>query len=195
MPSRKDQYGSSSINDDDLHKVTVGKLKPHNAAINLVEYDTHWPHLFEREAKRIISALGSKALRVEHVGSTSVPGLCAKPIIDILLVVADSSNELSYVPALEAAGYTLRIREPEWFDHRMFKGPDIDINLHVFSEGTSEVERMIRFRDRLRANNTDRDKYAYTKRGLAQRVWRYVQNYADAKTSVIQEIMDRSNSE
>jgi len=114
----------------------VGKLKPHNAAINLVEYDTHWPHLFEREVKRIVFALRGKALLVEHIGSTSVPGLCAKPIIDILLIVADSSNELSYVPALEVAGYTLRIREPEWFEHRVFKGPDIDINLHVFSERT-----------------------------------------------------------
>ena len=195
MPSMKDQYCSSAMNDDDLQKVTVGKLKPHNAAINLVEYDTHWPHLFEREAKRIISALGGKALLVEHIGSTSVPGLCAKPIIDILLVVADSSNELSYVPALEVAGYTLRIREPEWFEHRVFKGPDIDINLHVFSENTSEVKQMTRFRDWLRANNSDRDKYGHTKRSLAQRVWRHVQNYADAKTAIIQEIMDRANSE
>src|SRR5690606_29898587 len=101
--------------------------------------------LFEREAKRIRSALGDRALRVEHVGSTSVPGLCAKPVIDILLVVPDSSDEASYVPALEAAGYKLRIREPEWFEHRLFKGPDTDINLHVFSEGASEIERMLCF--------------------------------------------------
>ena len=107
----------------------------------------------------------------------------------------DSLNELSYVQALEVAGYTLLIREPEWFRHRMFKGPDIDINLHVFSESTSEVERMIRFREWLRANKSDRDKYANAKRSLAQRVWRHVQNYADAKTSIIREIMDRANLE
>ncbi len=131
---------------------------------------------------------------MEHVGSTSVPGLCAKPIIDMLLVVADSADELSYVLHLETADFTLRVREPEWFEHRLFKGSDISINLHVFSVGTSEVERMLRFRDWLRASETDRDNYARVKRSLAQRVWRHVQNYADAKTAIIQEIMDRANA-
>ena len=132
---------------------------------------------------------------MEHVGSTSVPGLCAKPIIDMLLVVEDSADELSYVPALEAAGYTLRVREPEWFEHRMFNGPDIDINLHVFSSGTSEVEQMLRFPDWLRSNETDRDKYAQVKRNLAKNKWRHVQHYADAKTSIVREIMERANTE
>lgn len=95
-----------------------------------------------------------------------MPGLCAKPIIDILLVVADSADELSYVPALEEAGYKLKIREPDWSEHRLFKGPDTDINLHVFSEGASEIDRMLRFRDWLRSNENDRDKYAEVKRSL-----------------------------
>ena len=85
-------------------------------------------------------------------------GLCAKPIIDMLLVVTNSADEPSYVPVLESSGYTLRIREPEWFEHRLFKGPDTDINLHVFSSGTSEIDRMLRFRDWLRTNDADRDK-------------------------------------
>ena len=123
-----------------------------------------------------------------------MPGLCAKPIIDILLVVSDSADEMSYVPDLEKAGYKLRIREPEWFEHRLFKGPDTDINLHVFSKGTSEVDRMLRFRDWLRANKSDRDNYARVKRNLAQREWRHVQHYADAKTSIVQEIMERANA-
>lgn len=194
MPSLQDGSNSKPASDEELQKYRVGELKPHNAPITLVEYDPRWPELFDREADRVRSILGNKALRVEHVGSTSVPGLCAKPIIDMLLVVADSADEPSYVPALEAAGYTLRIREPEWFEHRMFKGPDIDINLHVFSAGMSEIERMLRFRDWLRANDTDRDNYARVKRNLAQRVWRHVQHYADAKTSIIQEIMDRANA-
>ncbi|MFD1407196.1 GrpB family protein [Kroppenstedtia eburnea] len=194
MPSLQDGSNSKPASDEELQKFRVGELKPHNAPITLVEYDPRWPELFDREADRVRSILGNKALRVEHVGSTSVPGLCAKPIIDMLLVVADSADEPSYVPALEAAGYTLRIREPEWFEHRMFKGPDIDINLHVFSAGMSEIERMLRFRDWLRANDTDRDNYARAKRNLAQRVWRHVQHYADAKTSIIQEIMDRANA-
>ncbi|WP_407314495.1 GrpB family protein [Desulfosporosinus sp. SB140] len=192
------QDGDSFIptSDEQLQKNTVGEIKPHNAPITLVEYDPRWPELFERVAERVHSVLGCKVLRVEHVGSTSVPGLCAKPIIDMLLVVVDSGDESSYVPLLEAAGFTLRIREPEWFEHRMFNGPDIDINinLHVFSAGASEVERMLRFRDWLRANKIDRDNYARVKRSLAQRVWRHVQNYADAKTSIIQEIKGRANA-
>jgi GrpB-like predicted nucleotidyltransferase (UPF0157 family) len=179
--------------DEELQKSTVGELKLHNAPITLVEYDSSWPELFEREANRIRSVLGCKALQIEHVGSTSVPGLCAKPIIVILLVVKDSADEPSYVPALEAAGYRLRIREPEWFEHRMFKGPDTDINLHVFSEGTSEIDRMLRFRDWLRSNESDRDKYAKVKRELAKQMWRHVQHYADAKTSIVQEILERTN--
>lgn len=185
---------STPKSDEDLQKVTVGERKPHNAPVTLLEYDPEWPNRFDREAIRIRSVLGNKALQIEHVGSTSVPGLCAKPIIDILLVVIDSADETTYVPNLEKAGYTLRIREPEWFEHRLFKGPDTDINLHVFSEGASEVNRMLRFRDWLRSNNADRDKYASVKRNLAQRQWRHVQHYADAKSSIVHEIMERANS-
>ncbi|MFP7333553.1 GrpB family protein [Shouchella clausii] len=180
--------------DEDLQKVTVGERKPHNAPVTLLEYDPEWPNQFDREATRIRSVLGNKVLQLEHVGSTSVPGLCAKPIIDILLVVIDSANETTYAPDLEKAGYTLRIREPEWFEHRLLKGPDTDSNLHVFSEGASEVNRMLRFRDWLRSNNADRDKYASVKRHLAQRQWRHVQHYADAKSAIVQEIMERANS-
>ena len=194
MPSMQDGYSFTPTTDEELQKITVGELKPYNAPITLVEYAPCWPELFERAANRVRSVLGSKALRVEHVGSTSVPGLCAKPIIDMLLVVADSADESSYVPALEAAGFTLRIRESEWFEHRLFKGPDININLHVFTVGTSEIERMLCFRDWLRSSDTDRDNYARVKSCLAQRLWRYVQNYADAKTAIIQEIMDRANA-
>jgi len=97
------------------------------------------------------------------------------------------------LPALEAAGYTLRIRESDWFEHRLFKGPDTDINLHVFSSGTSEINRMLRFRDWLRSNETDREKYAQVKRSLAENKWRHVQHYANAKTSIVQEIMERAN--
>ncbi|GAB6180088.1 GrpB family protein [Desulfotomaculum defluvii] len=194
MTAMQDGCSSKPMSDEELQKLTVGELKPHNATITLVEHDPRWPELFEREANRVCSVLGNKALRVEHVGSTSVPGLCAKPIIDMLLVVADSADEPSYVPDLEAAGYILQVREPEWFEHRLFKGPDTDTNLHVFSVGTSEVERMLRFRDWLRANDADRDKYARVKRNLAQREWRHVQHYAEAKTSIVEEIMERANS-
>lgn len=183
---------NSERSDEELQKATIGERLPHNATILLKEYTPQWAILFEREADRIHHILGNIAIQIEHVGSTSVPGLCAKPIIDMLLIVADSANEKSYVPALEAAGYVLRIREEDWFQHRLLKGPDTDINLHVFSQGTSEVERMLRFRDWLRENENDRELYAQTKRTLAKQVWRHVQHYADAKTTVIQDIMNRA---
>ena len=121
-----------------------------------------------------------------------MPGLAAKPIIDLLLVVADSAAEDAYVPALEAAGYVLRIREPNWYQHRMFKGPDTDINLHVFSSGCPEIDHMLVFRDWLRSNAADHDLYARTKLALAQKEWKYVQNYADAKVVIIEEIIARA---
>jgi GrpB-like predicted nucleotidyltransferase (UPF0157 family) len=186
--------GRELRSDEELQELFVDDLKPHNAPITLTEYDPEWPGLFDREARRIRAVLGGGALRVEHVGSTSVPGLAAKPIIDILLVVADSADEPSYLPSLESAGYLLRVREPGWFEHRMFKGPDTDINLHVFSAGAAEIDRMLRFRDWLRASSGDRDLYLRAKRDLARRTWRHVQHYADAKTAVIQEIMDRANA-
>jgi GrpB-like predicted nucleotidyltransferase (UPF0157 family) len=123
-----------------------------------------------------------------------VPGLAAKPVIDIVLAVADSGDEDAYVPTLESAGYVLRIREPEWFQHRMFKGPETETNLHVFSAGCSEIDRTLLFRDWLRSNAADRDLYARTKLELAQQEWEHIQNYADAKTAVIGEIMERAHA-
>ncbi len=173
---------------------TIGELKPLTCPIRIVDYDPQWPELFGREADRIRAVLGSQSLQIEHVGSTSVPSLVAKPIIDILLVVADSADEKTYVPAMEAAGYLLRIREANWYEHRMLKGPDTDINLHVFSSGCPEIHRMLKFREWLRRNAADRDLYARTKLALAQKDWKYVQNYADAKSIVIEEIIARSKS-
>ncbi|MBO0887596.1 GrpB family protein [Candidatus Bathyarchaeota archaeon] len=180
--------------EEDLRKIVVGELKPHDAPIVLKNYDPAWPELFAREAKRIRTALGERALRVEHVGSTSVPGLVAKPIIDIVLVVADSADEPTYVPALEKAGYVLRIREPDWHQHRLFKGPDTNINLHVFSTGSSEVERTILLRDWLRENREDRELYAAEKKKLAEQKWHYVQHYAEAKSRVIEAILSRAQA-
>jgi GrpB-like predicted nucleotidyltransferase (UPF0157 family) len=118
--------------DEDLQKSAVGELRPHNAPIELADYDPRW--------------------------------------------------------------YRLTIREPEWFEHRLFKGPDMNINLHVFTAGTPEIARMLRFRDWLRADDDDRDYYAAAKRGLAGREWRHVQHYAEAKTAVVQEIMARADA-
>ncbi len=153
------------ITEEQLKRITVGELKPHDAPIALVEYDSAWPENFAREASRIRAALGERTIMVEHIGSTSVPGLVAKPIIDILLVVANSADESSYVPALEAAGYVLRIREPDWYEHRLFKGPDMNINMHVFTQGSEEIGRVLT-----------------------------LQNYADAKSEVVRAILERAEA-
>jgi GrpB-like predicted nucleotidyltransferase (UPF0157 family) len=137
----------------------VGGQSPSSGPVRLVKYDPAWPALFEREETRVRATLGTLALQIEHVGSTSVPGLAAKPVIDVVLVVDDSADETAYVPALGRQGYVLRIREPEWHQHRMLKGPDNDVNMHVFSDGCPEVERMLAFRDRIRQHPDDRDRY------------------------------------
>lgn len=129
---------------------------------------------------------------MEHVGSTSVQGLAAKPIIDILLLVSDPSDEDAYVPQLEAAGYLLHGREPGWHQHRLLRGTEPPANVHVFAIGSSEVERMLLFRDRLRAHPDERELYERTKRELAARQWGYVQDYADAKSQVVEEIIARA---
>lgn len=160
--------------------------------ITLVPYDPRWPDMFCALADRIRAALGSAALAVHHAGSTSVPGLGAKPIIDIVLAVADSTDEGAYVPALTTAGFRFRLREPGWFEHRLMKAVDPAANLHVFSAGCPEIERMLLFRDWLRAHDDDRLLYERTKHDLARRPWANTQAYADAKTEVVSAIIGRA---
>ena len=178
-----------------------GRPEPYSVPVVLHDPDPTWPVLFETDAVAIRTALGATALAVDHVGSTSVPGLPAKPVIDILLQVPDSADEAAYVPALEVLGYSLRIREPDWLEHRVLyqrveDGAPHSIILHVLSPdlGAAEIARMVGFRDWLRAHPDDRDRYAAVKRELAGRRWRYVQDYADAKTEVVEEIIARSST-
>lgn len=198
MPEINDTAGdlpkraSGTTTEEQLRAVTLGELVPLVGPIQIVDYNPDWPQLFEREAERIQATLCDQVLLLEHVGSTSVPGLAAKPIIDLLLVVEDSADEPSYVPALETTGYVLRVREPDWYEHRLFKGSDTDINLHVFSQDCSEINRMLLFRNWLRSNASDRQLYERAKRELACLDWKYTQNYADAKTTVIEEILKRA---
>jgi len=168
----------------------VGRLP--GGRIVIVDYDPEWPALFAREAVRIRATLGDRIRLLEHVGSTSVPGLAAKPRIDIVLAVPDSADEPAYVSDMEAAGYVLKIREPDWFEHRLFKGPDTDINLHTFTDGTSEIRKMLLFRDWLRTHDDDRDRYQAAKLELAERRWEFTQQYADSKSTVVGEILARA---
>jgi GrpB-like predicted nucleotidyltransferase (UPF0157 family) len=176
--------------EEKLRAVTIGEPQRLSGSVTLVDYRPEWPHVFAREKERIRRALGDRALQIEHTGSTAVPELAAKAIIDIVLVVRDSADEAAYVPALEAAGYVLRIREPEWHEHRLLK--DTNVNVHVFSEGCVEIERMLLFRDWLRRNPADRQLYERTKRELAGQEWQFVQEYADAKSAVVEQIIDRA---
>jgi GrpB-like predicted nucleotidyltransferase (UPF0157 family)/ketosteroid isomerase-like protein len=178
----------------ELQRLWIGPHERHDAPITVAEPDPRWPALYEREAARIRAALGARALQVEHVGSTSVPGLAAKPIIDVALAVADPADEPAYVPDLEAAGYVLRVREPDWHEHRLLRGAEPAVNLHVFALGSPEIDRMTGFRDRLRADPGDRERYAAAKRELAARRWRYVQDYADAKSEVVEAILTRAGA-
>ncbi len=157
--------------------------------IKIVDYHIDWPKKFETHAKIIARALGGAMLRIEHIGSTSVPELAAKPVIDILVAVADSADESAYLAALEAAGYVLRVREPDWNEHRMFRTPEKDVHVHVYSAGCAEIERYLTFRDRLRRNVDDRSRYEKTKRELATNEWSDMNEYAKAKTKVIESII------
>ena len=177
-----------------LRAATIGEPDRLDGPIHLAEYDPDWPRAFDREAGRIKEALGERALLVEHAGSTSVPGLAAKPRIDIVLAVADSADEPAYVPAMEAHGYILRIREPDWHEHRLFKAHNVDVNLHVFTIGCSEIERMLRFRDWLREHPAERHLYLDEKRRLAARTWEFVQQYADAKGELVEAILARAGA-
>lgn len=163
--------------------------------VEVVEPDAAWPVRYEELASRIRDALGWRALALEHVGSTSVPDLPAKPIIDIDLIVADPDNESAYVPALEAAGFQLRVREPWWFSHRMFRFNQPVCNLHIFGFDSPEPIRHCLFRDWLRANCTDRDLYAEAKRKAAQagqERGERVMQYNARKEEVIRQIYGRA---
>lgn len=188
---------TAPLTDEEIAAYTIGEPQILGATVLLCEYDPRWPRDFDAEDSIIRAALGPSALRVEHFGSTSVPGLAAKPIIDIMLVVADTRDEPRYVPPLLAGGYRLRVREPNWHQHRVLvkrreDGDDRSVNLHVFSDGCTIGERDVIFRDWLRAHGQDRELYERTKRELAGRVWKYIQNYADAKTEVIEQIRTRA---
>lgn len=196
MPDESDPP-NTPYSDEQLEAITIGPRTPHNSTITLAPYDPHWPQRFEEHAQRIRAALGDTALQLEHVGSTAVPGLSAKPIIDILLVVPDAAGEADYVPPLEQSGYRLHLREPHWYQHRLFKAPDgaYPTNIHTFSPGCPEIERMLRFRDHLRAHEADRLLYEKTKQTLAAQTWKHVQNYADAKSQVVATILSRARGD
>lgn len=157
--------------------------------IVIADYDPDWPRRFDAERQRIAHALGGAALQIEHIGSTAVPGLAAKPIIDVLVTVSDVGDEASYGPSLERARYELRVTEPE---HKMFRTPARDVHVHVLEQRDPEVSRYLTLRDHLRRSPSDRTEYEQLKRSLAQREWSDMNHYADAKGPLIEAILARA---
>jgi len=194
MTGKERRSRNAPLTEEQLRAVTIGEVAPLHGTILLASYNPEWPAMYARLEKQIRDLLGARVLLLEHVGSTSIPGLSAKPIIDMVLAAKDSVNEISYVPPLAAAGYVLKIREPGWFEHRLLKSPVIDGNLHVFSRACEEIDRMLAFRDRLRSSDADRILYERVKQKLAARRWKYVQNYADAKSDVVTDILTRAHA-
>ena len=176
--------------DDDIWVVGPPPIQP----ILIVESDPAWPSVFEELAGRIRAALGDRVLDLQHVGSTSVPGLAAKPIVDIDLTVADSSDESAYIEPLESIGYEFRIREPAWHQHRCLFLADPKSNLHVWSPGSPEAIRHRMFRDWLREHPHDLALYADAKRRSAadsNEAAEEVMAYNLRKQPVIRDILDR----
>ena len=173
-----------------MSEVLIGGIEKRKIVV--VDYDPSWPEKFAKHAEILSQALGSKALAIEHVGSTSVPGLAAKPIIDIDVIVEDSSDEATYLPELVQAGYVLRVREPDWHQHRMFRTPELNVHIHIFSPGCTEFTRHLDFRDHLRTHPDDRLLYESLKRRLANEDWPDMNAYARAKTEVVEQILTRA---
>jgi GrpB-like predicted nucleotidyltransferase (UPF0157 family) len=160
--------------------------------ITMTPYDPLWPESFAVERDHIRGALGASARTIEHVGSTSVPGLSAKNRLDIDLIVDDPTDEGAYVPALETIGYVLRTREPGWYQHRCLWNDGHTVNLHVFGHDCDEHLRHLIFRDWLRAHPADRDAYeAHKQQAAADNPWS-VSAYNTQKASAIIEILRRA---
>ncbi|WP_340538516.1 GrpB family protein [Nocardioides sp. GXZ039] len=159
--------------------------------LHLVSHDPAWASAYLEHRSRIMAGLGDAAIAVEHIGSTSVPGLAAKPIIDILVTVPDITAEEDYLVPLLAAGYVLRVREP---GHRLVRTPARDVHVHVLEPDDPAAADYLLLRDRLRSDQGDRDLYESTKRGLLRRDWADMNAYSDAKTSVIEEIKKRARA-
>ena len=175
---------------EDRSEVLLGGVE--KVEIRIDEYDLSWVSRYRDHEARISTALSNEALRIEHIGSTAVEGMAAKPIVDVLLVVADSGDEAAYLPKLEVVGYELRVREPDFHEHRMLRTRDRSVHVHVLSAGSPEVARCLALRDALRGSAAERELYAETKRKLAARDWANMNAYADAKSEVIEAILIRA---
>jgi len=175
---------------DEVAKVRIGNHPQREIVV--VPYDEEWPDEFARLDSMVRGALGDLVVSLEHVGSTSVPGLAAKSVIDADLTVADSGDEAAYVPALEAVGFVLRVREPDWEEHRVLTIEAPQTNLHVFSPGAIEPQRHALFRDWLRSSADDRAAYAALKAELGSRGFADSMEYNNHKAALVYDLYERA---
>ena len=185
MPSVENHRRRPDVVDPEL----IGGVERRELVI--AEPDPAWAASYRDHEVRIREALGDGAVAVEHIGSTSVPGLAAKPIIDVLVVVPDITAEEDYVDPLLSAGYELRVREP---GHRLVRTPERDVHVHILEPADPAIDEYLLLRDHLRRDEEDRSLYERTKRQLAARDWPDMNAYADAKTEVIEAIKGRARS-
>ncbi|SNY52627.1 GrpB family protein [Paractinoplanes atraurantiacus] len=184
---------AAPLTPEQMARRAVGDRAPEvSKPIEVVPYDPGWPGRCRRHEERIRAALGGRALAVEHVGSTAVPGLAAKDRVDIDVIVVDPADEEAYVPALTAAGFTLAAREPHWYEHRCLWSEGHDANVHVFGPDCDEHLRHLVFRDWLRAHPEDRERYAARKREVAAEHPLSMARYIAGKAGVIIDILRRA---
>jgi GrpB-like predicted nucleotidyltransferase (UPF0157 family) len=157
-------------------------------SISIQDHDPAWADRYAAIGASLRAGLGATILGLEHVGSTSVPGLAAKPIIDVDLLIEDTAAESGYLPALAELGYTLVLREPWWYGHRMLVDDAEDVHLHVWPRNAPEPVRHRLLRDWLRTHPDDRELYAAAKRRLAVAD---PDGYTLAKSEVIDDIYTR----
>ncbi|QNE43815.1 GrpB family protein [Frigoribacterium sp. NBH87] len=184
---------------------------PERVTVTLHEPDEAWAATYLEHRARILDAVRASpaagsdddddgfgdgenrgtapSVDVEHIGSTSVPGLAAKPIVDVVVAVDDITAEEDHVERLIAAGYELRVREP---GHRLVRTPERDVHVHLYERGHPAVDDYLLLRDRLRSDDADRALYESTKRELLDRDWSDMNDYADAKTAVVEAIKARA---
>ncbi len=179
---------ASAFPDDVRTTELVGGVERRELVV--VPHDVSWAGLFDAERRRIADALGSSALQIEHIGSTAVPGLAAKPIIDVLVTVERIADDAAYSPALVGAGYRLRTREP---GHRMFRTPDLGVHVHVLQRDDDAATAYLDLRDRLRASETARAQYTAVKHAVIATGVTDMNAYSEAKSDVIAAIRAASS--
>lgn len=185
---------------EDGEVIYVGSY-PTGYVLRIVEHDPSWAQRYAELEREIRDILGDRLLELQHIGSTSVPGLPAKPIIDIDVAVADPDDEASYVPALESLDFVHWLTEPDWHRHRLFKMlTEPRVHVHVFGPDCPELVRHQMFRDWLTDHTDDRDLYAAAKRSALAHVdtpgsdhgaLGFGMRYNAAKEPVVREIYDR----